>query len=108
MAVPLTAVRSISGQKKVSLYIFWMKRLSVYILKPVCFAVNPAFLFCYTPKRPQLSEGRFLVDLVIKIRDFSGSRCLKTRTYCSISTRPQHLGTSEVLCTEISIRLDKN
>ena len=77
------------------------------MLKPVCFVVIPAFLFCYAPKRPQLSEGRFLVDSVIKIRDFSTSRFLKTRTYCSISARPQHSGTSEVLCIEISLRLDK-
>ena len=80
----------------------------MYILNPVCFVVIPAFLFCYAAKRPQLSEGRFLVDSVIKIRDFSGSRCLKTRTYCSILTRPQNSATSEVLCTEMLLRLDKN
>ena len=88
---------------------FGRKGPSVYILKPVCFVVISAFRFCYAPKRLQLSEERsVLVDSVIKIRYFSGSRCLETRTYCSISTRPQDLGTSEVLCTEISLRLDKN
>ena len=80
----------------------------MYVLKPVCFVVISAFLFCYGPKRLQLSEETILVDSVNKIRDFSGSRCLKTKTYCSISTTPQHSGTSEVLCTEISLRFDKN
>ena len=49
----------------------------MYILKPVCFVVISAFLFCYAPKRLQLSEERFLVDSVIKFVTFPDRAALK-------------------------------